>query len=135
DDLLRVFRVFKEIRNSISHSGGRATQQAVAAYAAASGVTAASTRMPRRPLPAAPVEGNQVRVTLEQIFDFAEVIARIVTTLDADEVSHIQISVSVIAPRRRPSAWPCALTHPVRPTARPRSIDVFLRPDADRREL
>ncbi len=82
DDLLNVYRCFKECRNSIMHNGGRASQAAVDALSAAAAVAAQPTppfRIP--PLPVVAL-GQPVQITLFSVVGFSDLVRRLVVTID-----------------------------------------------------
>ena len=83
DALLNWYRYFKELRNSIAHHGGEASQRAIDAYIAASAVTLGSAGMSRDLTSSAPVLGKQVSIPLADAVLFLGLIQRLAFAFDA----------------------------------------------------
>jgi hypothetical protein len=95
DALLKWYRYFKELRNSIAHHGGKASQRAVDAYIAASAVKLSSAGMSRDLTSSAPVLGKQVSIPLADAVLFLGLIQRLAFAFDAKycTTSHAEIGL------------------------------------------
>jgi len=100
DNLMILYRCFKEFRNSYVHSNGIATDYTEAAYNSASGLTAADVGMRKPPEIHAAVEGQPVKASFSGVIGLSEVILQIVTTLDA-ELSSTQVAEEYFLDRWR----------------------------------
>lgn len=83
DAMLKWFRYFKELRNSIAHHGSIASQRAVDAYAAASPTALSNSGMSRDLISAAPVLGKKVSIPLSDAVLFLGLIQRLAFAFDA----------------------------------------------------
>jgi hypothetical protein len=84
EEMLVIYRYFKECRNSLMHVGGRASQQAVDASTAIGGVGGLPFPLPRNsPL----VLDQPVVLDLYGVVGFSDVLRRLVLTLDAELTS------------------------------------------------
>jgi len=106
--LLLCYRFFKEIRNSGVHSGGRATQELVTAYAAFQPVaTAAQLGVKIVPQHAQPVLGQVMTPDLRGVYAFSDVILRLIATYDRDlsdrrgALADIEKRLGTISPLQR----------------------------------
>jgi hypothetical protein len=95
DALLKWYRYFKELRNSIAHNGGAASQRAIDAYNAASAVTLSNAGMNRDLTSSAPVLGKQVSIPLADAVLFLGLIQRLAFAFDAKYCSttHAEIGL------------------------------------------
>ena len=84
DQLLLIYRYFKELRNALIHSGGAATQRLVDAFAEMSAVNAKSARLKEFPEHAAPVLGQRTPISLRGVIGFGAVVFHMVQTIDAE---------------------------------------------------
>ena len=84
DDLLLIYRYFKELRNALVHNGGIATQKLVDAYAQMSGVTAKSAGLKKTPEHTPPVLGQETPISLYGVIGFGAVVFHIVQTIDTE---------------------------------------------------
>jgi len=84
DDLLLIYRYFKELRNALVHNGGVATQQLVDAHAQMSGVTAKSAGLKKMPEHTPPVLGQVTPISLYGLIGFGAVVFHMVQTIDAE---------------------------------------------------
>jgi hypothetical protein len=82
DELLTVYRYFKELRNSAVHGGGLATNAIVKAYGDLHGLTAASIGMKEFPEHHPPIVGSRTQISLRGVIGFGAVVYSIVTTVD-----------------------------------------------------
>lgn len=84
EEMLVIYRYFKECRNSLMHVGGRASQQAVDASTAIGGVGGLPFPIPKHsPL----VLDQPVVLDLYGVVGFSDVLRRLVLTLDAELTS------------------------------------------------
>ena len=83
DDLLAVYRYFKELRNSLLHSGGLATGALVKAHGDLQGMNGGSIGLKEFPEHHPPTLGNRTPISLRGVIGFGAVVFSIVTTLDA----------------------------------------------------
>ena len=83
DELLTVYRYFKELRNSLLHGGGLASASLVKAHASLQGLSAASIGMKEFPKHHAPTVGARTPISLRGVIGFGGVVYSIVTTVDA----------------------------------------------------
>ncbi|MDQ3822069.1 MAG: hypothetical protein M3321_02375 [Actinomycetota bacterium] len=91
DDLLLIYRYFKELRNTLIHNGGVATRQLIDAHAEMTGVTPKSAGLKKMPEHAAPVVGQVTPVSLYGVIGFGAVVFHMVQTIDA-ELSQTKIA-------------------------------------------
>ena len=82
DDRMLVYRSFKEARNAIAHSGGRATDRSVSAHAACAAVQAEALDM--KVLPQLPQSslGARVELTWYGVIGLADMLRRTVLAVD-----------------------------------------------------
>lgn len=83
DDLLLVYRYFKELRNSLVHQSGAATPTLVDAYTNIKGLTGADIGSKEFPVHHAPVIDAQTRLSLRGVIGFGGLVYSLVTTIDA----------------------------------------------------
>lgn len=84
DDLLLIYRYFKELRNGLVHNGGMATPQLVDAYAQMSGVTLKSAGLKKMPEYSVPALGQATSISLYGVIGFGAVVFHMVQTIDAE---------------------------------------------------
>lgn len=84
DALLALYRYHKEKRNSFMHRGGVANGIAEAAWREASSLTRNDIGGKRSPVMSKVEDGKQVACMLEESLQLADVIIRIVRTIDAE---------------------------------------------------
>lgn len=97
DALLNWYRYFKELRNSIAHHGGKASQKAIDAYTAASAVTLSSAGMSRDLTSGAPALGKQVPISLADAVLFLGLIQRLAFAFDAKYCTTNHAEIGLIA--------------------------------------
>jgi hypothetical protein len=125
--LLRVYRVYKEVRNSLMHAGGRATPY-LASVSAGVPTYRASTLALKTP-PAMPVyrPGDAVTLTVRDAVLFDALVTRIVRTLDA-ELSSSYVGHDVVFDRAEAFAREKSLeVLPRDPTKRARRVTRLMR--------
>lgn len=83
DALLKWYRYFKELRNSIAHHGGIASQRTIDAFISASTTKLSDTGMNRDLTPVAPVLGKKVSIPLADAVLFLGLIQRLAFAFDA----------------------------------------------------
>lgn len=84
-NLALCFRYFKEIRNSIMHGGGIATQVAAVAYANFLPVSDRHSLGMRANIEIFPViEGQPVKLSLRSVVGFSDVLIRLMHSIDAE---------------------------------------------------
>lgn len=83
DALYVCYRAWKEIRNCLVHSGGRATSRAIQDVDRLSGLTALDVGMSWVPRPSISNEGERIYLAFRDVMSFGEVLQKIVTTVDA----------------------------------------------------
>ena len=84
EELLICYRYFKELRNSMVHSGGTSSQAFIDAEAAFLQLTGAQMGLKERPEHEPQVAGNGVKINLRGVVGFGEVVLKLVCTLDAE---------------------------------------------------
>lgn len=84
EEMLVIYRYFKECRNSLMHVGGRASQQAVDASTAIGGVGGLPFPIPKH---GSLVLEQPVVLDLYGVVGFSDVLRRLVLTLDAELTS------------------------------------------------
>lgn len=83
--LLLCYRVFKEIRNALSHNGGRATAELLTAHQNFLPLaTNAGLGVKEVPVYAVPVLDQNVGLELRGIYGFSDVVLRTIATYDLD---------------------------------------------------
>lgn len=83
DELLLVYRYFKECRNSYAHANGGATAGVVAAYADLANTTAATLKARELPKMSAPTLGDPVVLSLRGVIGLTGIVYQMVRTIDA----------------------------------------------------
>lgn len=85
ENYLKIYRYFKECRNCIIHSGGRANQQLIDAYAVASGLSASDLDVSEVPdmHPVTSVN-DLVSLSLRGVVGFSQVVIKLVEVLDME---------------------------------------------------
>ena len=84
-NLLLCFRFFKEMRNTLSHSGGRATPELIDAYNAFLPIaTILDLGVKEIPAHSAPVLDKRIDLDLRGVNGFSNIILRIIATYDTD---------------------------------------------------
>ena len=83
DNLMHCYRYFKECRNALIHSGGRAGKNTKSAYDRFLSV-ASSLGLGETPCHFQIEEGEPVRLNLRGIVGFCDVVLRIIATVDAE---------------------------------------------------
>lgn len=86
DDIYKVYRYFKEIRNTIMHNNRIANQRLIDSYADMQGLSSNYVHLNVKEFPAhIPVNlGDTIKVELRGVVAFMEFIQRLMTTLDAE---------------------------------------------------
>ncbi|MFG3490020.1 hypothetical protein [Streptomyces sp. NPDC047972] len=84
DALVTLYRYHKEIRNSIMHSGGKASDRAEAAWLEASKLTKADIGGKVDPILTKVIEGDPITYGIEEAIQLSDVIIRLVHTIDAE---------------------------------------------------
>jgi hypothetical protein len=84
DELLLIYRYFKEARNALVHAGGLATAELVKTYGQMQAVTVTSARLTEIPQHTPPVLGQPQELSLRGVIGFGGVIFHIVATIDAE---------------------------------------------------
>jgi hypothetical protein len=94
DNLMKCYRYFKEIRNCLTHNGGKADQKLIDAYNEFNQVaTPANLGMNEVPMHYSFSVGEEVRVDMRGVVGFCEVVLRIIVTCDC-ELSRSQAAES-----------------------------------------
>lgn len=83
DALLKWYRYFKELRNSVAHHGGVASQRTIDAYIAASATTLSNAGMNRDLTSSAPVLGKKISIPLADAVLFLGLVQRLAFAFDA----------------------------------------------------
>jgi hypothetical protein len=83
DELLKAYRYFKEVRNAIIHSGGRASPQVISSLNDLIAVPFADLGLKEPFSLRVPVRGQQVAVGFRNVTGLANVIHRLIVTFDA----------------------------------------------------
>ena len=84
DNLLTVYRYFKEARNCWAHAGGDATSDAAEQYELAVALKPADLDVKEVPVMLPTVTGRPVALSLRGVVGLGDIVIRILTTLDAD---------------------------------------------------
>jgi hypothetical protein len=84
NELFIAYRFFKELRNSLMHRGGNADDRVISAYTLYAGLTAQDLKAKEVPEVHAPVLDNGIELSLRGVVGFADVIRRLIATLDAE---------------------------------------------------
>ncbi len=84
DSLYVCYRAWKEVRNCVVHSGGRATPRMIDDVAKLSTLTPADLGMSWVPTPSISSAGEQISLAFTDVMSFGEVLQKIVTTVDAE---------------------------------------------------
>ena len=95
DPLLKWYRYFKELRNSIAHHGGIASQRTIDAYIAASATTLSNAGMNRDLTSSAPVLDKKVSIPLADAVLFLGLIQRLAFAFDAKycTTTHAEVDI------------------------------------------
>jgi hypothetical protein len=100
DDMLLIYRYFKEVRNALVHAGGLATAQLVKAHQDLQKVTTKSARLKEIPEHYPPAAGQPVEFSLRGVIGLTAVVLRLVMTIDA-ELSQTQVAEDEFVQRFR----------------------------------
>ncbi|MFJ1971859.1 hypothetical protein ACIO93_24630 [Streptomyces sp. NPDC087903] len=84
DPLLALYRYHKEVRNSFMHRGGVADSKAEAAWLAASNLTRSDIGGKSTPYLTPIIDGQPIAYPIKEAIQLADVIIRIVHTIDAE---------------------------------------------------
>ncbi|MEJ7791998.1 MAG: hypothetical protein WKF65_08525 [Gaiellaceae bacterium] len=84
DDLLLIYRYFKEVRNALVHAGGLGTAQLVKAHQDLHEVTTKSARLKEIPEHSAPAAEQPVELSLRGVIGLTAVVIHLVMTIDAE---------------------------------------------------
>lgn len=84
DDLLLIYRYFKEVRNALVHAGGYADQKLVDAHTQMVTVTKSSAGLNDIPEHYVPVLGQRTALSLYGVIGFGAVVFHMVATIDAE---------------------------------------------------
>ncbi|WP_328369099.1 hypothetical protein OG800_43025 [Streptomyces sp. NBC_00445] len=84
DALAALYRYHKEVRNSFMHSGGLASDRAAAAWLEVSRLTKADIGGKSDPILTKIVEGDPITYRIEEAIQLADVIIRLVHTVDSE---------------------------------------------------
>lgn len=85
ENYLKVYRYFKECRNSIIHKGGKTTRELISAYNSIKNLTLADLDVDELPLMAVVTTVNQeVKLPLRSVVGFSQIVIKLVEVLDAE---------------------------------------------------
>lgn len=85
ENYLKVYRYFKECRNSIIHKGGKTTLELISAYNGIQDMTHADLDVDELPLmDAVTAVDQEVKLTLRSVVGFSQIIIKLVEVLDAE---------------------------------------------------
>jgi hypothetical protein len=85
ENYLKVYRFFKECRNSIIHRGGKADQRAIDAYNSTIGMTAADLDVKEVPEMFSVTNADEmVRISLRGVVGFSQIVLKLVEVIDAE---------------------------------------------------
>lgn len=85
ENYLKVYRFFKECRNSIIHRGGKADQRTVDAYANIVGLTAAELDVSEAPeMFSVGAIDETVRISLRGVVGFSQIVLKLVEVMDME---------------------------------------------------
>lgn len=84
DNYLKVYRYFKECRNSIIHNGGQTTQSVYDAYAVISNLTNNDLDVKEVPQAISTAIGDPIILNLRDVVGFTQIILKIVSTFDVE---------------------------------------------------
>ncbi len=82
--MLITFRCFKECRNALMHNNGKANAKVYDAWKAYTALSVADLRVKEMPLCPAVVPDELIALSLRGVVGFADVILRLIATLDAE---------------------------------------------------
>ncbi len=100
EELLVCYRYFKELRNSMVHSGGTSSQEFIDAETEFLQLTGAQMGLRERPEHETQILGGGVKINLRGVVGFGEVALKLICTLDA-ELSKSQSAEELFAARWR----------------------------------
>lgn len=85
ENYLKVYRFFKECRNSIIHRGGKSDQKTIDAYLVTAGLTAVDLDVAEVPemFPVSVVDEN-VKISLRGVVGFSQIVLKLVEVMDAE---------------------------------------------------
>lgn len=86
ENLLRYYRLIKELRNSVVHGGGFATKNCVGAYCGCKGLSSNDLGLTRLPCLPQIKEGQRVNIDLYTANAFVEVVLKIIKIYDIELV-------------------------------------------------
>lgn len=98
DELMICYRYWKEVRNALAHSGGKATRRLITEQQRLDALPVSSLGMARIPRLRALTIGDQIPVELEAVLGFGEILHRITVTVDA-ELSETDKAESIMIKR------------------------------------
>lgn len=85
ENYLKVYRYFKECRNSIIHKGGKTNRELITAYNAIRSLTKADLDVQELPvMEAVTAENEEVKLSLRSVVGFSQIVIKIVEVLDAE---------------------------------------------------
>lgn len=84
ENYVAAYRYFKECRNALTHAGGIASERVVDAFDAFSTVTATDLDVKERPECFTPETGRPLRLSLRGVVGFAQILLRMVSTIDIE---------------------------------------------------
>ena len=83
EDLLRAYRYFKEMRNTIMHGGGVASPSTVDAYSAFVNIPISNLYFGKPPLAPMVAAGLPVKLELSDVVGLSNIVHRLIVTFDA----------------------------------------------------
>lgn len=98
DALLRWYRFFKELRNSMIHHGGAVRPENIAAYTSAATMSLKTTGMKRDFTGSAPVLGTKIQLSLSDAVLLLGIIQRLAYAFDA-KYCHTQLAETTLRNR------------------------------------
>lgn len=88
NNLLICYRYFKECRNAIIHAGGIADQKLINIEQEYSLLSAADIKQKVKPIFETMVLGEKLKISIEEVCAFTDIILQIITTIDAELIKH-----------------------------------------------
>ncbi len=85
ENYLKVYRYFKECRNSIIHKGGKTTSELISAYNNIQNMTLADLDVEELPIMSAVTTvDEEVKLSLRSVVGFSQIVIKLVEVLDAE---------------------------------------------------
>lgn len=90
NNLLICYRYFKEVRNAIIHSGGLVDQKLLDIEAEYNSLNATDIGLKVKPIFEPMVMDEKIKLSIEDVCSFTDIILQIITTMDAELIKNVQ---------------------------------------------